>query len=159
MAAHFDLASGSDRPHGAAACEHTHVVLFSRTLDRTSLSASTVRSFWTISEVCWTTKHGTSTARDVTSLCILDGQSQRSVERMMRDARWATGDVRHGWWFSTGSVARLALGGCHRGAAHADRIAKAAPAAHVKTGLGTEEKIPRFIFVTGSLAPAQQADV
>ncbi len=78
---------------------------------------------------------------------------------MMRDARWATGDVRHGWWFSTGIVALLALGGCHRGAAHADRSPTAAPAAHVKTVLVTEEKIPRFIFVTGSLAPAQQADV
>src|SRR6266511_4310750 len=28
---------------------------------------------WTISEVCWTTKHGTSTARNVNSFCILEG--------------------------------------------------------------------------------------
>jgi hypothetical protein len=78
---------------------------------------------------------------------------------MMRDACWATGDARHGWWFATGIVALVAFGGCHRGAAHADGIAKAAPAAHVKTVLVTEEKIPRFIFATGSLAPAQQTEV
>jgi hypothetical protein len=38
---------------------------------------------WTISGVCWTTKHGTSTARNLTSLCILEGNRKRSVERMM----------------------------------------------------------------------------
>jgi hypothetical protein len=36
---------------------------------------------WTISEVCWTTKHGTSTARDVRSLCILDGNRKRSARQ------------------------------------------------------------------------------
>src|SRR5882672_2216405 len=54
----------------------------------------------------------------------------------------------------------LAVSGCHRATARGEEVAPdAAAEAHVETFVAAESEVPRYVFVTGSLAPGQTADV
>ncbi len=54
----------------------------------------------------------------------------------------------------------LAVSGCHRATARGEEVAPdAAAGAHVETFVAAESEVPRYVFVTGSLAPGQTADV
>jgi multidrug efflux pump subunit AcrA (membrane-fusion protein) len=54
----------------------------------------------------------------------------------------------------------LVVSGCHRSAAPGKEVAPtAASAVHVETVVAAASEVPQYVFVTGSLVAAQQADV
>ena len=78
---------------------------------------------------------------------MLSTVSRRSVPVVMRVGPWLAGLA-------------LVVSGCHRSPAPGKEVAPAAAsAAHVETVVAAASEVPRYVFVTGSLAPEQQADV
>ncbi len=78
---------------------------------------------------------------------MLSTVSLRNVPVVLRVGPWLAGLA-------------LAISSCNRSAAREKEVAPAAAsAAHVETVVAAESQVPRYVFVTGSLAPAQKADV
>src|SRR5258705_9660539 len=78
---------------------------------------------------------------------MLSTVSLHSVPVVMRVGPWLAGLA-------------LVVSGCHRSPAPGKEVAPAAAsAAHVETVIADASEVPRYVFVTGSLAPEQQADV